>query len=283
MRQMGMHNPLLVNAFQPFLGVHLYQSLGMHKTIYYCYDEMAEARWLGRHGSYMEAEMMRLADLVISSSEALEMRKKQYCRASTTVTNGVDFNSFYNARMNEPKRQQKATIGYTGSIDERFDTGLMAEVIAQLPGLEFRFVGRVSNEKARQRLKGFPNVTFLGAVAPDEVPQLMGQMDVGIIPYLENELTRYVYPLKINEFLAMGLPVVMTPFADLPEFRGLVYQAAAAEEFARCLLQALAEENTQLTERRFRHAASRSWEHQAEKFHAALSGLHVSKYQQEVV
>ena len=44
---------------------------------------------------------------------------------------------------------------------------------------------------------------------------LMFKFDLGIIPYKVNKFTDCVYPCKLNEYLAMGIPVVSTNILEL--------------------------------------------------------------------
>ena len=46
--------------------------------------------------------------------------------------------------------------------------------------------------------------------------------DAAVIPFVHSPQTRAIYPLKLNEYLAAGLPVVATPFADMSGFEDLV-------------------------------------------------------------
>jgi len=43
----------------------------------------------------------------------------------------------------------------------------------------------------------------------------MGGMDVGLLCYRSNTWMEFAYPLKLNEYLAVGLPVVGTPLLSL--------------------------------------------------------------------
>jgi hypothetical protein len=62
----------------------------------------------------------------------------------------------------------------------------------------------------------------------------LAKYDLGIIPYKMNEVNRNIYPLKINEYLAVGVPVVMTAFADLTDFKSTV-KAASSREFFKAI------------------------------------------------
>jgi hypothetical protein len=52
-------------------------------------------------------------------------------------------------------------------------------------------------------------------------------MQVGIIPFVKNGFTKNIYPMKINQYLAYGMPVVTTDFADLSDFGDLIYYSTA--------------------------------------------------------
>ena len=48
--------------------------------------------------------------------------------------------------------------------------------------------------------------------------EYLKEFHIGIIPFVKNEQTAAIYPMKINEYLAAGLGVVATDFAPLSEF-----------------------------------------------------------------
>ena len=57
--------------------------------------------------------------------------------------------------------------------------------------------------------------------------------DAAIIPYAVNELTRSVFPMKVYEYLAAGLPVVSTPLPALAGLQDIAF-AADARQMASC-------------------------------------------------
>lgn len=59
----------------------------------------------------------------------------------------------------------------------------------------------------------------------------MARIDVGIIPFVDNALTRHTNPVKIYEFLAAGRPVVSVPLGELEQFGDAVLPASGAAEF----------------------------------------------------
>src|SRR5690606_14309333 len=108
----------------------------------------------------------------------------------------------------------KPIVIYTGHTDWRMDLDLMIEVIQKSSELQFLFVGPVSLPEERlSQLESFQNVLFVGTKHLKELPAYLYSSACAIIPYKRNELTRSIYPLKINEYLATGIPVVATPFS----------------------------------------------------------------------
>jgi 3-deoxy-D-arabino-heptulosonate 7-phosphate (DAHP) synthase len=95
-------------------------------------------------------------------------------------------------------------IGYIGSLDFRVDYDLLETLIQKRSEYEFMFIGRVMDQRNCERLSAYSNVQFLGSKQPEELPVLLSQIDVAIIPFVKNEFTRNIYPLKINEYLAAG-------------------------------------------------------------------------------
>ena len=70
------------------------------------------------------------------------------------------------------------------------------------------------------RLRSLENVHFLGGKPVDALPGYLKALDVALIPYKLNELTRNIFPLKLYEYLAAGLPIVAAALPELEPFAG---------------------------------------------------------------
>ena len=109
-----------------------------------------------------------------------------------------------------------------------------------------------------------PNIHLLGPRTYAELPDVLRAADAGLIPYARNPLTDSIFPMKVYEYLAAGLPVVATP---LPALVGLADIATApdAQGIAELLDEALAEDDPTIAAPSARvHAASHSWEQRLE-------------------
>jgi glycosyltransferase involved in cell wall biosynthesis len=239
--------------------------LDEHTNIYYCYDGMD----LNRNNALtikLEKEFCRKVDAVITTSDYLNNEKKQYNKNSVVVKNGVDYDLFVPHAKKTVNTASKKIVGYTGSIDYRFDIELVEYAVQQLPDYSFEFTGGVQNHEVVDRLSKYDNTVFNPAVHASEVPPLVAKFDVGIIPYVLSEINKNIYPLKINEYLAIGVPVVMTEFAVLHDFESIANVTRSKEEFVQKIKEQVQNDTADLIQTRINFAKSNSWENRAELF-----------------
>ena len=270
MRQLKWENPVVLNAFLPGYGSKLAGRLGERRLVYYCYDEIKAAAWAGRHGARWEKQLCSKVDAMVVSSEGLAASKSGLHPGIRVVKNGVDAAAF--AKQAAPplipgREQFDKVIGYIGSVDDRLDGDLLAAAATRFPEHLLVFAGRVTDNKLAARLQQFPNVYLAGPQPVASLPAWVQQFDAGLIPFVANELTAGIYPLKINEYLAAGVPVVSTNFAPLKEFEPFICLATQQEAFLEGIHRALiAPDDTAIASGR-KMAASNDWNARA----AALS------------
>ena len=264
MRKLQMDKPIVINTFNPFYGLHLAGKLREKLHLYYCYDAISSDRY-GDMGLIVEELFAKKTDGIIASSDMLKKIKSAYNSNCSVVKNGVDFAHFNDYYKTHTKKVQKK-IGYIGSVDWRFEAEMISWVASKMPDYIFEIVGRIANEEAKKILSSQANVKFHPPVSPNDVPAIMFNCDCGIIPYSRHEENKNVYPLKINEYLAVGTPVVMTDFADLPEFNTLVGVASTKEEFLEAILHEISNNSAELEQRRVEFASNNSWEARADEF-----------------
>jgi glycosyltransferase involved in cell wall biosynthesis len=96
-------------------------------------------------------------------------------------------------------------------------------------------------ERFRALAAGFGRqVLFLGALSPEGVAQALSACDVGLSAYGDNPGNQHRVPMKVAEYLALGLPVVTTLIPGLKPLKPYVHAAEAdPESFGRALNQAL--------------------------------------------
>jgi len=238
--------------------------LSESRLIYYCYDNISAAQWLGKHGGALEKEFAELADIIITSSSELSKRFPTHQSKTYVVKNGVDFQAMQQG-ASPIRLGGRSVVGYIGSIDDRLDYDLLDSVISHAQDKVFRFIGRTTSREFDERLRQHSNVELLGSHPASDLPRYLKDMDVCIIPFLRNEFTRSIYPLKVNEYLAAGKPVIMTRFADLSEFHRLVYTTDTVSEFKTSLIEALESNTIERQTERQNFARNQSWTKRAEE------------------
>lgn len=270
MKTLGMTAPTVVNAFNPSLGSLLAGKLNESKLIYYCYDEIGAATWASRHGERLETAFLKKADAIIVTSQGLFDKKSKQKTPCFLIKNGVDYDLFSrktSISQSIPLEKDKKTIGYLGSVDERVDYALLEKLISTTPQYNYVFVGRVTQSAYEKRLSVFPNVHIVGSQPPTTLPAWVQQFDVCLIPFLKNELTAGIYPLKINEYLAAGKPVLTTRFSNLSDFESVVHIANDDNDFLQLAQQGFS--NTD-AERLKLFASQNSWASRSIEFSKLL-------------
>ena len=139
------------------------------------------------------------------------------------------------------------TIGFFGLLSEWVDQDLILRLAREFSGIlplpsgepptpvgyvAPRRVGvRVSSPCAQiiligkadvdvSRLQGIPNIQLLGPRPFSELPAHIAGFTVGIIPFVVNDLTRSVNPIKLREMLSAGCPVVSTALPEVARYAG---------------------------------------------------------------
>lgn len=222
-----------------------------------------------RCAGQMEARIVRRADVIICSSERLVIRARNlYGRTDCTyVDHGVDFDVFSSAgrRNRVPPAltaARRPIIGFYGNMDENtVDRLLLQEVIRSRPQYQFVLVGSMA--LSFEVLKRAPNVIAIPQQPYPSIADYGAAFDVCLMPWLQNEWIRHCNPIKLKEYLALGKPVVSTPYPELGRCGTLCYEASGADHFASAIDQALRQDGPVKRMARREWASQHSWD---EKF-----------------
>lgn len=154
------------------------------------------------------------ADVMLVSNPTLQERHSGERSDLVLVENGVDLDRFRTpaSKPADLPDGNRPIVGYHGAVAPWLDFELLAETIAALPDHDFVFVGPVDGRAAEAvaALGRLPNVHLLGERSPDDMPAYVQAFDVSIVPFVVDDMTAGVSPLKMYESLATGTPVVAT-------------------------------------------------------------------------
>ena len=278
MHTMGFR-PSLVWTFLPTpLACDLLRELDPELTVYYCIDDLASSSPAARRISRSERELFRKADLTFVTSEKLRQRAAKLSDRVHFFPFGVQFEKFEQVREGsnevpaELRRLPRPVAGYVGGLHQWLDQDLLATVAERMPHVSFVLVGPAQTDLSR--LTRHPNIHLLGPRLHDEVPYYTKGFDVGMVPYRHTEYTAHVYPTKLNEYLAMGIPVVATELPEVQRFNmahgPVVAVARDTSEFVSAIEEAIAGNSAELSRRRIEVARQNSWQTRIDQMSALI-------------
>jgi glycosyltransferase involved in cell wall biosynthesis len=104
------------------------------------------------------------------------------------------------------------------------------------------------------------NVMATGNKQLEELPAYVKYADCCIIPFALTPLTQSIYPLKINEYLSAGKPVVTTHFSDdIATFASVAIVAKSHDEFLENIALSMAHDSKQKAAARVAFASANNW------------------------
>ncbi len=177
----------------------------------------------------LENLISRASDGVISVSVALaEVRRRQGATNVRIIPNGVD-SSFLNEHAEVSRRRlSNRIIFYAGYLDRGHGVDILLDAFLQLPaelGARLVITGLgplegILRKKSRDSAAE-SRIQMLGRVGREQLPKLLDQATLGVAPYRQSSLASAGDPLKLKEYLALGLPVVTTNVGGIPSlFKG---------------------------------------------------------------
>jgi glycosyltransferase involved in cell wall biosynthesis len=182
------------------------------------------------------ATIARRAALVVAGCEHLADWARRHCSNIRVIPTTIDTDSYTPgpAVNAEPER---LCVGWSGSLTTIDYLDLIAPVLRELQrdrGVRLRVIG-----DAAYRIEG-AEVEALPWNEATEVEDLR-EIDIGLYPLPDDEWARGKCGLKPIQYMALGIPTVMSPIgASLKIARGgAAVLASSPEEWATCLRELL--------------------------------------------
>lgn len=263
------------------LSLDIIDNLNSKATIYYCIDSFQSSSDAAKKIKKSEINLLKKADLVFVTSRELNDYCSKYNNKVHIFPFAVNFQEFQKARLNNDyipdviKDIKKPIIGYIGGVHKWIDFALIKQAALHYPQYSFVFVGPIQTDVSLTA--GLKNIYFLGQKEHKEIPYFINNFDVCMIPYLLTEYTKNVYPTKLNEYHALGKPVVSTGLPEIVNFNrendNLVLVGKNYAEFIEAISLAMEDTPGKIVNLRISTAENNSWSNRVAAMSKLIEGV----------
>ncbi len=188
------------------------------------FDILDKLDFFSQSGKISDAiykSLVKDADIVSYSADAL----KEYALSRTDafkLPNGVNLNDFSIRDEDAPSDMKtiletgNKIVGYYGAIESWFDVDSVL-YLANHSSYEIVLIGNpntdISNKLVHERIH------LLGRKDYKDLISYAKYFDVAIIPFIVNDLTNAVSPVKFFEFAALGIPTVSSEISEMLQYK----------------------------------------------------------------
>jgi glycosyltransferase involved in cell wall biosynthesis len=230
----------------------------------------------------VENKILNHANLVFCTARSL-WKEVSFQREKTVyVGNVADVRHFHKANDEATKipgdivNLPHPVVGFFGTINNfKIDYNLIKITAKTFSKGSVVLIGplRDSDQPEQIEVPRESNIHYLGARDYSSLPCYLKAFDICIIPYVDSEYTRHVFPLKFFEYLSAGKPVVSTSLPALKEFNELFYEAGNETEWVAAVKMAMAENSEKKQSERKKMALMNSWQIRVPQIESYLSEL----------
>ncbi len=281
---------ILFNDNSMITGYYLKKLLKPKMFIYLLRDAVILVDYHKRHGTRLQPQIVAQADFAVANSDYFA----DYCREtnprSYMIGQGCDLTR-YNDKdgkleipidLQEIRKNKKPIIGYVGYLTTiRLDIEVLVHIAEQRPEYDLVLVGPEDEDFKNSKLHQLSNVYFLGRKDPEELASYIKGFDVALNPQKVNKITDVNYPLKIDEYLAMGKPTVATKTTFMAYFKDHTYLPSTKEEYITEIDKALKENSPELEKERIAYASEHTWENFVQKIYDHILEVEEEQKQSE--
>lgn len=177
-----------------------------------CYDAMDDfpSFYSGlsrKHMAIMEANLIKEVDIVMCSSHKLY---DKFVHDKKLLVLNACADGLKKERGNDNGKEH--IFGYIGTIASWFDWQWVIDLAGLNPKSSIHIFGPVKS-KIPNGLPG--NITLKGAIPHSQVMSEISKFDVAIIPFVNNEITKFVDPVKYYEYALAEIPILSTNFGEM--------------------------------------------------------------------
>lgn len=228
-------------TYHPFFQINKLKSY-INKIIYHCVDDLSSVEGISKKSfKVYDKKLIKQADFVFTCCHNLYIKFKRLKKKVYFLKNAVSEEFLKNSKKkyripNELKKIKKPIFGFYGIIsDFKLDLKTYLKLIVENKDCNFLFIGDEYESNKDQYFKKIinqKNVFFLNYKKHKELPKYLKHIDFGLLIYKNNQYTKNMFPLKINELLLCDTPVIMSNINATKYFpKGIINLNSGAKNF----------------------------------------------------
>lgn len=199
-----------------------YEGFFIHYDIMDEWEEFFKVGQASWYKKQVEEKCVLEADFVSAVSPHLIDKFKNIRSDISLIPNGYYKKLTGEANKNIALRSLKdgkVNIGYFGHLtDSWFNWDLVFEVASQNKNYIFHFIGYGLSSETEEKMKKYENIKYYGKIPTEQLYQYVKDWNIGIIPFKESDLAKSVDPIKIYEYIYMGLNVIVSGITHMNRY-----------------------------------------------------------------
>ena len=165
-----------------------------------------------------ERNLLMRADIVFASSLKLKEKLLSICpeKEIFIVRNG--YSNITLITPEQSKKKERYMLGYIGTISEWFDNDVILSSLKYYSEIEYNLIGPVEKRMIKDE-----KVIYSGVVEHKDLSTYVEKMDCLLMPFKVNDITLYVDPVKLYEYIAWGKCIIVGWYPEVDRFKDFVY------------------------------------------------------------
>ncbi len=179
-------------------------------------------------------ETLKRADMVFANCQAAANTFLDVRQDIHVVPNAAERLELQQQPPVKPYELRQLTgpiIGYVGNLRDRIDIELISRMSRERPNWQIVLIGSAHGKPNILRLRGRPNLHFLGVKPYETAINYIRHFDVAIMPHLHNEISAAMNPLKLYVYASAGVPIVTTAVSNIEEMTKYAQVASNHDQF----------------------------------------------------
>ena len=187
--------------------------------IFFASKKLSAWYWMNRYAQRNAVKSEAFVLFTKAMADYLNIPEEKYI-VMESIIDGDIYNTISNVSKDS---SDKLHVLYTGSLSSVHGVMKLVEMMKLIKRDDFELwitgMGPLS-DKLKEAADKDSRIKFFGTVTKDKVFELQSKSDVLVNPRSDDdspELTRYMFPSKIMEYMLTGKPVVICRMSGIPE------------------------------------------------------------------